>query len=58
MWAHIPNYAILHIWRHIDGKLISICGQTGEYPLFYTEVKLPKCEKCLETLPKYKERRL
>ncbi len=58
MWAHIPDYAILHIWRHMDGKLISVCGLTGENPLSYTETKLPKCEKWIALLPKYKEKQL
>lgn len=57
MWAHTTFSTLMHIWKHNDGRLISLCGQAGEYPLSYTEVKLPKCEKCSALLPKYKEKR-
>jgi len=55
MWAQATKELIMHVWRHtIDGKLISVCGKEGEFPVDYM-ARLPKCEKCASLLPKYKE---
>jgi hypothetical protein len=57
MWAQATKEPIIHVWQHIAGKLIAVCGEVGELPIDYT-ARLPRCEKCVSLLPKYKEKKV
>ena len=53
MWGCNGKKIFRHFWGHQAGNPLAICGAVGEYPLDYTQVELPRCEKCERLWPRY-----